>query len=218
MRATLRLAKRLGVAVGAHPGYPDRANFGRVVLAMSPDQVYAEVLAQTRTLSLIARDENVQIRFIKTHGAMYNHAALHRPYADAIATATRDFGAGVVLVGLAGSQLIAAAAALGLPHAREAFADRTYHADGTLRPRSLPGAVIEDNNLALAQCLRIAQHHAATSFEGDVISVHADSLCLHGDTPGAVSRAAFLRRGLLAAGVRLRAFGGRRGDVNVDGD
>jgi 5-oxoprolinase (ATP-hydrolysing) subunit A len=203
MRRTVRLARDLGVAVGAHPGFPDLQGFGRRALGMAPDEVGNSVLAQIGALYAIARAEGVALTHVKPHGALYNEAARTPALAEAVARAVAAFSRELILVGLAGSELIAAGHAAGLRVAREAFADRAYEADGSLRARRLPGALIEDNQRALAQALSIARDGSALTLDGVQVPVAADTICLHGDTPGAAARAQFLRQGLLAAGVEV---------------
>jgi UPF0271 protein len=203
MRQTVRLARERGVAVGAHPGYPDLQGFGRRVLAMTPSEVGNSVLAQIGALYAVARAEGVELRHVKPHGALYNQAARTPALAEAIARAVAAFSQDLILVGLASSALITAGQAAGLRVASEAFADRAYEADGSLRARGLPGALIEDNPRALAQALSIVRDGCAFTIDGARVLVAADTICLHGDTPGAAERAAFLRQGLVAAGVEV---------------
>jgi UPF0271 protein len=204
MRRTLRLCRELGVAAGAHPGYPDLQGFGRRPLPLAPDEVEAAVLAQVGALHALARAEGVELRHVKPHGALYNVAAVTPPVAEAIARAVAAFSRELVLVGLAGSALVAAGEAAGLRVAREAFADRGYAADGTLLPRGAPGALITDEAANLAQALRIVAEGRVLGPAGEVVGLTADTLCIHGDTPGAAARAAALRAGLAAAGVAVR--------------
>ena len=205
MRRTVALCRELGVAVGAHPGYPDLQGFGRRPLPMSPAELEASILAQIGALYAIARAEGVELRHVKPHGALYNVAAVTPDVAESIARAIASFSRALVLVGLAGSQLLAAGIAAGLPVAGEAFADRGYAADGTLLPRGTPGALILDPEANLAQALRIVTQGHALAPDGQPVPIQAATLCLHGDTPGAAGRAAFLRQGLVAAGVMVQA-------------
>lgn len=209
MRATVRLARDLGVAVGAHPGFPDLHGFGRRLMALSPGEIGDWVLVQLGALDAIARSEGVRLAHVKPHGALYNHAAVTPEVAAAIAGAVASFRADLTLVGLADSALIDAARGAGLPVAREAFADRAYEADGTLRDRRLPGALITDEGAALRQVRQIVQQGSVTTHGGQPIPLRADTICLHGDTPGAAARAAHLRAGLEAAGVRVAPLAGR---------
>lgn len=206
MRRTLRLCRELGVAAGAHPGYPDLQGFGRRVLPMSPAEIASSVLAQIGALAALARAEGVELRHVKPHGALYNVAALTPAVAEAIARAVAAFSRELLLVGLAGSALVAAGEAAGLRVAREAFADRGYAADGTLLARGSPGALILDPAANLAQALAIVGEGYAPGPGGLRVPIAADTLCIHGDTPGAAERAAWLRQGLVAAGVRVVAL------------
>ena len=204
MRRTLRLCRELGVAAGAHPGYPDLHGFGRRALPMSPAEVENSVLAQLGALAALARAEGVALRHVKPHGALYNVAAVTPAVAEAIARAVAAFSRELLLVGLAGSQLVAAGEAAGLRVAREAFADRGYAADGTLLPRGTPGALIVEPTENLAQALRIVMEGHVLGPGGERVPVAADTLCVHSDTPGAAARAEALRRGLEAAGVVIQ--------------
>ncbi len=208
MRRTVRLCRELGVAVGAHPGYPDLQGFGRRALPMTPAEIEAAVLAQIGALHAIARAEGVTLTHVKAHGALYNVAARDPAVAEAIARAVAAFSRELVLVGLAGSLLVSAGEAAGLRVAREAFADRGYAADGSLLPRGAPGALILDPEDNLAQALRIVTEGHALSPEGARVPIAADTLCIHGDTPGAAARAARLRQGLAAAGVTVAPLAG----------
>jgi UPF0271 protein len=210
MRRTVRLCKELGVAIGAHPGYPDMQGFGRRSLSLSLAEVENSVLAQIGALHAITRAEGLELRHVKAHGALYNDAARNPALAAAIARAVAAFSRDLVLVGLAGSELIAAGIEASLPVAREAFADRTYEPDGSLRNRAHPDALITDPAHNLAQAVAIALHGQITCVTGAVIPVQAETLCIHGDTPGAAARAAALRRGLEKAGVTISPGGTRQ--------
>ncbi len=201
MRRTLRLCRELGVSAGAHPGYPDLQGFGRRALPLSPDEIANSVLAQLGALDALARAEGVRLAHVKPHGALYNRAAGDREIADAIAGAVAAFDRRLILVGLAGSQMIEAGQAAGLRVAREAFVDRAYEADGSLRARHLPGALIEDVARGVAQALSIALRGEVTSWDGACVWLEADTLCVHGDTPGAAARAERLRHALEQGGV-----------------
>jgi UPF0271 protein len=204
MRRTLRRCKELGLAVGAHPGYADLQGFGRRHMAMAPAEIEALVLAQIGALAALARAEGLELRHVKAHGALYNDAAASPPVAEALAAGVAAFSRELVLVGLAGSAQIAAGQAAGLHVSREAFADRAYEPDGSLRRRGLPGALILDPAANLAQALSIISRGFAIAADGIQVPVWADTLCVHGDTPGAAARAAALRQGLAAAGVEVR--------------
>jgi UPF0271 protein len=204
MRATLRLARERGVAVGAHPAYPDLQGFGRRAMALSPAEVRDCVLYQLGALAAFARAEGVPLRHVKPHGALYNVAARDPATAEAIAQAVAEFDRALVLVGLAGSLLVDAGRALGLAVAEEAFADRAYEPDGSLRDRRLPGALLPSHEAAVAQALSIARHGAARAYSGETVRLRADTLCIHGDTPGAPAFARAVRAALEAAGVAVR--------------
>lgn len=206
MRRALAQARTHGVAVGAHPGFPDISGFGRRLLHMSPDEVYNSVLAQIGALAALARAEELTLTHVKAHGALYNHAAHDLPTATALAQAVATFDPALILVGLSGSAMITAGEQAGVRVAREAFVDRTYAADGSLRSRRLEGAVIFDNQQALAQALSIACEGTVIAYDGTRLAVPAETLCLHGDTPGARERAAVIRQGLAAAGVVVRGL------------
>jgi UPF0271 protein len=205
MRKTVRLARERGVAVGAHPGYPDLHGFGRRPMALSAEEVENSVLAQIGALAAICRAEGVTIRHVKAHGALYNEAAREPALAEAIARAVATFDPVLILVGLAGSALLDAGRAAGLWVVGEAFADRAYEADGSLRTRTLPGALIHEPEQCLAQALQIVQGQV-TSHNGTHIAVDAATICIHGDSRAAATRAAFVRKGLEQAGVVVKAL------------
>lgn len=203
MRMTLRLARELGVQVGAHPGFADRQGFGRRMLPLTPEEIFNSVLAQIGALEALARADGLTLQHVKAHGALYNHAAVTAAAAQAIAAAIASFNRDLIMVGLAGSVLLKAGRAAGLRVAAEAFADRAYESDGTLRSRRLAGAMILDERASLAQALSIIERGEVRTYSGETIAVQADSICLHGDAPDAATRALRLRRGLEAAGVRI---------------
>lgn len=203
MHKTVLLAKQHGVAIGAHVSLPDLQGFGRREMKVTPNDAYAMTLYQIGALAAFARAADTRLAHIKPHGALYNMAAKDSTLAEAIARAVRDFDASMILVGLAGSELPKAGAALGLPVAHEAFADRRYEADGTLTPRSVEGAVIEDVDTAVAQAVKIATQGKVEIRTGGECALHADTICVHGDRPGAARFARCLREALVAAGVEV---------------
>ncbi len=205
MRQTVRRCRELGVAVGAHPSYPDLHGFGRRVLPLTSDEIENWVLTQIGALAAITRAENVELCHVKPHGALYNVAAQDMVVAMAIARAVAAFSRELALVGLAGSALIAAGHELGLPVLAEAFADRTYESNGRLRDRRHADALIIDPVQCLAQTLQIVRDRMVVAIDGTAVPLQADTICLHGDTPGAAARAAALRRGLEAAGIAVRS-------------
>ncbi|SMF35651.1 5-oxoprolinase subunit PxpA [Pseudogulbenkiania subflava] len=207
MRAAVRAAKARGVAVGAHPSFPDREHFGRRAMQLPPGTVYSGVLYQIGALQAIARGEGVRLTHVKPHGALYNQAARDPQLAAAIVRAAQAADPALAVVGLAGSELVRQARGAGLRALDEVFADRAYQADGSLAPRGSPGAVIEDEEEALAQTLQMITQGRVTALDGSSVALHADTVCLHGDGAHAVAFARRLRRELLARGLTLRAPG-----------
>lgn len=205
MRRTIRLAIKHGVKVGAHPGYADRANFGRTVVPLEFAAIVALVHKQIADLAALAAEAGAGLHHVKPHGALYNLAACDEPTAQAIAQAVAQFDPHLLLVGLAGSALIKAGLAVGLGVVQEAFVDRAYEADGTLRSRTLPGAVHADMEQALAQALALATAQPFAAHDGTALTIHADTLCIHGDTPQAIPFARGVRTALQRAGIRLAA-------------
>jgi 5-oxoprolinase (ATP-hydrolysing) subunit A len=205
MRATVRLARDAGVAVGAHPGFPDLVGFGRRDLNASPREVEDLVLYQIGALAAIARSEGIALAHVKPHGALYNMAARDRKMADAIARAIRSFDPGLVLFALPGTQLLEAGRAASLQVAAEGFADRAYAPDGSLASRSLPGAVIHDADEVVRRSLRMVRDGEVVATDGSVLAFRVDTLCVHGDTAGAASLTRLLREGLERGGVAIRS-------------
>ena len=204
IRRTVRLALDAGVAVGAHPGYPDLVGFGRRDMDLADDELEAAVLYQVAALAGIVRAEGGRLAHVKAHGALYNRAATDPGVAVPIARAVASLDPELRLVGPPGSALLAAGIAAGLACVAEGFADRAYEADGTLRSRRLPGALLDDPDRAAVQALGIARDSRVTTFDGTLISVSAATLCIHGDTPGAVAIAAAVRDALATAGIEVR--------------
>jgi 5-oxoprolinase (ATP-hydrolysing) subunit A len=203
MRHTMAAAAALGVALGAHPSLADREHFGRRELPVAPERVYEDVLYQIGAAAAIARSLGEPLNHVKPHGALYNMAARDPALADAIARAVRDFDAGMVLFGLAGSHLLAAGAASGLRCASEVFADRSYQPDGSLTPRSRPGALIEDAEAAAAQVLLMVRDGVLRAVDGTEIPIVADTVCIHGDAAQAPRFASGLRSALEAEGISV---------------
>lgn len=204
MRRVVNAALARGVAVGAHPGLPDLQGFGRREMKVTPAEAYALVLYQVGALAGFVQAAGGRLNHVKAHGALYNMAVKDRQLADAIAQAVRDFDSGLVYFGLANSVMIEAAAGLGLRTASEVFADRSYQDDGSLTARSLPGAMIEKEKQSLAQ-IRQMLDGRVTALSGAVVPVLADTLCLHGDQPGALDFARRISAELQADGVILQA-------------
>ncbi|MBW8781654.1 MAG: LamB/YcsF family protein [Verrucomicrobia bacterium] len=204
MRATVRAAQRHGVVIGAHPGFADRAHFGRRELELPREAIMDLVRTQVATLRRLAAETGAAVRYVKPHGALYNLSARNVEVADAIAAAVAEIDTGLVLYGLAGGELLRSGRAQGLAVASEVFADRTYRDDGSLTPRDQPGALITDEDGALAQVLRMVREGRVRSTGGIDVPVTADTVCLHGDGPKAVAFARALRAELLRAGVAMR--------------
>lgn len=205
MRDCVREALKNGVAIGAHPSFPDRENFGRTAMHLPPETVYAHMLYQIGALQAIARAEGGQLCHVKPHGMLYNQAAKEVALADAIARAVYSVDPGLILVGLAGSELIRAAERHGLVAREEVFADRGYQADGSLVPRTEPGALIADEEQALAQTLEMVQHGRVKSVTGEWAQVRAQTVCLHGDGEHALAFARRLREAFAVNNIKISA-------------
>ncbi|MCI2957780.1 LamB/YcsF family protein [Agromyces atrinae] len=206
MRNSVRLAIRHGVAVGAHPSYVDREGFGRRALDVDPAVLRADIARQIAALIGIADDEGTRVRYVKAHGALYNRAQVDDEVATALVLAVRDVDAGLPLLGMEGSALAEAATAHGSAFFAEAFIDRGYLADGRLAPRSSEGALLTDPAAVIERALGIVRDHRIVAVDSTLLEVRADSLCVHGDTPGAATLAAAVRTALESAGVRIEAF------------
>ena len=203
---TLRAAAQRGVAVGAHVGYPDLAGFGRRAMDPSSRELVADVVYQIGALQGLAAAAGTRVRYVKPHGALYNTIAHDERQAGDVITAMLAVDPGLALLALAGSPLIGWARARGLRVVAEAFADRAYHDDGTLVSRRQPGAVLHDADAIAARMLRLVQTGEVESITGRGVRVQADSICVHGDSPGAVDAARAIRARLAQAGVVLRPF------------
>ncbi|HTZ75530.1 MAG TPA: 5-oxoprolinase subunit PxpA [Candidatus Aquilonibacter sp.] len=206
MKATIEQAARHGLSVGAHPGYPDRANFGRLEMAMTPEAIASSVFEQVHTLAQIAEECGVHVVHVKPHGALYNKAANDRAIACAIADGVGRWSRNVTLVGLAGSLMLDAFRQAGFPAAAEAFADRRYEADGSLRSREFEDALIREPAQAAQRALKIAETGRVTARDGAKIQIAAQTICIHGDTPDAPEIAAAVAETLRNAGIELRAL------------
>ena len=206
MRQTVALAVQNGVAVGAHPGFPDLAGFGRRQMRLSPREVEDLVVYQIGALAAVAAVQGAMLQHVKPHGALYNMAAAEPSLADAIARAVAAVDKRLVLVGLAGSELIHAGRRAGLSTASEVFADRGYARDGSLLARGTEGAVIEEPDRAAARAVEMVCGKAVTTRDGHRISVEADTICIHGDTTHAADLARAIRGALEEHGVALKAI------------
>ncbi len=207
MRRTVRLAREAGVSVGAHPGFPDLAGFGRREMRLAPQEVEDMILYQIGALAGIAAAEGVRLRHVKAHGALYNMAVRDRALADAIARAVRAFDASLTLFVLPASELQRAGEAAGLQVALEGFADRSYEPDGSLTPRSRPGAVIHDPRDVVTRAVRMATGGGVTASDGSQVPLRVDTICTHGDTPGAAELTRLLRAGLEREGITVAPSG-----------
>ena len=205
MQTSVREALKNGVAIGAHPSFPDRENFGRTAMNLPPETIYAQMLYQIGALAAIAHAEGGQLRHVKPHGMLYNQAAKDVALADAIARAVHAVDPHFILVGLAGSELIRAGERYGLQTREEVFADRGYLADGTLVPRSQPGALIVDEELALSQTLEMVQRGQVKSITGEWTKVRAQTVCLHGDGEHALAFARRLRKAFEVNTIKISA-------------
>jgi UPF0271 protein len=205
MDRTVAGAAQAGLAIGAHPGHWDLRGFGRRAILAEPEEVEADVLYQVGALAAFARAHGTRLTHVKPHGALYNQAVADEGLARAIARGAARGGADLILVGLASSRTMRdAAGAAGLRFAAEAFADRRYEPDGTLRSRRLPGALIDDPEAAAEQAVRIARDGRVIASDGRELSLAAETLCLHGDGPRVLDTARAVRRALDAAGVAVR--------------
>ena len=205
MRTTVALAVRQGVAVGAHPGFDDREGFGRRPVQLNPNELADLILYQLGALDAIARAEGAVLHHVKPHGALYNQAERDETLAVGIIAAIRMFDPQLRLVGRAGSAMARAASELGHPFTAEAFADRRYRADGSLAPRSEPGALLTKPDDVAAQVRRLVTDGEVLAGDGTRVPVAFETLCLHGDTPGAEALAARIRQELGALGVSISA-------------
>lgn len=208
LRRTCALAADRGVAVGAQVGYRDLAGFGRRFIDVEPGELAADVLYQIGALEAMCRVAGTRVRYVKPHGALYNAVVHHTEQARAVVAAVRDYSSTLPLLGLPGSALLETAAEAGLRAVPEFFADRGYTPDATLLPRRQPGAVLDDPEAVAARVLRMATDGVVTAVDGTEVTVAAESVCVHGDSPGAVAMATAVRDGLRDAGVDLRPFAG----------
>jgi 5-oxoprolinase (ATP-hydrolysing) subunit A len=207
LRETIRLAKANGVAVGAHPGFPDLVGFGRRELSVTPQEAEDFVLYQIAAVAGVASAEGVMLQHVKPHGALFNMAVRNAELSAAIARAVAAFDRSLILFGLPGSEILKAGRAAGLRVAAEVFADRAYEPDGSLASRRKPGSVIHDAATVVARAVRMVKDHSVVAIDGTVVPLEADTICVHGDTPGSDELAAKIRAGFEAAGVNVRSIG-----------
>lgn len=207
MLKTVRLARKYGVAVGAHPSYPDLVGFGRRIMAASAEEVKADVIYQIGALDAFCRAEGMKLQHVKAHGALYNVAAKDIQIATAIAEAIKAVDSDLYMLCLANSDMVKAAQAVGVKYVEEAFADRGYTAAGTLVPRKEQGAVIHDASAVADRVLGIAKDKKVTAVDGTEIFLNAQTICVHGDTPGALEMIKAIRSRLEAENVEFKSFG-----------
>jgi len=207
IQKTIALASKYGVAVGAHPSFPDLAGFGRRVMAASLEEIAADVIYQIGALWGFCQAQGLKLQHVKVHGAMYNVAEKDLGVATAIAEAIKRVDPNLYMVCLANSAMVTAAKNTGVKFVEEAFADRAYTAQGNLVSRKVAGSVIHDVDLVADRVLAMVKHHKVTSIEGDEVSLCAGTVCVHGDTPGAVAMIKKIRERLAAEKVEVKAFG-----------
>jgi UPF0271 protein len=207
LRETIRQAKTHGVAVGAHPGFPDLVGFGRRELNVTPTEAEDFVLYQVAAVAGVAAAEGVALQHVKPHGALFNMAVRNAELSAAIARAVAAVDRSLILFGLPGSEILRAGRAAGLRVAAEVFADRAYEPDGSLASRRKPGSVIHDPDAVVARAVRMVKDRVVVATDGTVVHLDADTMCVHGDTPGSDDLAAKIRAGLEAAGITVKAIG-----------
>jgi len=207
LRQTIRSAKEHGVAVGAHPGFPDLVGFGRRELNVTAREAEDFVLYQVAAVAGVAAAEGVGLQHVKPHGALFNMAVHIAELAGAIARGVAAFDKRLILFGLPGSEILKAGRAAGLRVAAEVFADRAYEPDGTLASRKKPGTVIHDAETVVARAVRMVTEKNVVAIDGSIVALEADTICVHGDTPGSDDLAARIRAGLEKAGVTVRSLG-----------
>jgi len=207
LRATIRTAKAHGVAVGAHPGFPDLVGFGRRELNVTAREAEDLVLYQVAAVAGVASAEGMRIQHVKPHGALFNMAVRNAELAAAIARAVAAFDPMLLLFGLPGSEILKAGRSEGLRVAAEVFADRAYEPDGSLASRRKPGSVIHEAEMVVERAVRMVKDHTVVAIDGSVVPLQADTICVHGDTPGSDDLAASIRAGLERAGITVKPVG-----------
>jgi len=207
MERTISLAKSHGVSAGAHPGFPDLVGFGRRSMELTPHEVRNDLIYQVGALSAFAQIEGLSLQHVKPHGQFYNLAAKDEHMSRSICEAILALDKNLILVALSGSKMAEIASKSGLKVAREAFADRAYHRDGSLVSRKTKGSVIHDPKRVAERVIRMVQEGKVQSIEGDLIDLEVDSICVHGDTPGAVDLARAIRGNLEGAGITALPMG-----------
>ena len=204
MRKTVEAAVKKGIAVGAHPSFPDLQGFGRREMSLSAQEIFDVTLYQISALKGICEASGVKLRHIKPHGALYNQAAKNSQIARAIAEAVKAIDKNLIFYGLSGSFLISEAENIGLQTASEVFADRTYQADGSLTPRTEPNALIETSEQAVAQILQMIMEQKVTAVNGETFALKAETVCIHGDGENALEFACAVREQLINNGIKIQ--------------
>lgn len=207
MWKTVKLAKQYGVAIGAHPGFPDLVGFGRRTMASTMDEIKADVIYQVGAMLAFCKAEGVKLQHVKIHGALYNQAEKDINTSVAVAEAIKAVDPDLYMLCLGNSIMVEGAKKVGVKYVEEAFADRAYTAQGTLVPRKQAGSVIHDVNLCAERVLSMVKDKKVTAIDGTVIPISAQTICVHGDTPGAVDMIKAIRAKLEQAGVTLKPFG-----------
>jgi 5-oxoprolinase (ATP-hydrolysing) subunit A len=202
---TIDYCKKYNVAIGAHPGFEDKENFGRKEIILEEDAYYELVFKQLILFKKICNEKEVTLHHVKPHGALYNMAAKNKPLAAIIAKAVKDFDASLIFYGLNGSEMITAAKEIGLQTCSEVFADRTYQSDGTLTSRTEANALIQSTDESIKQVLKMVREQKVQSLQGDAISITAETICIHGDGEHAVSFAKEIYEQLLKENIQLKA-------------
>lgn len=206
IRRTCRNAEAAGIVIGAHVGYRDLAGFGRRFLDVSPVELADDVVYQIGALQALAAAEGARVRYVKPHGGLYNAIVSHTAQAQAVVDAVKSVDPGLPILGLPGSEVLRLAEQAGLRAVTEAFADRAYNPDGTLVSRSQPAAVLHDPAKVAEHVLRMATENSVRAIDGSILKIHAESICVHGDSPGAVAMAAGVKSALEDAGVSIGSF------------
>ena len=206
IRATCEAAAKAGVVVGAHVGYRDLAGFGRRYMEVDPRELADDVVYQVGALQALAAVAGTRVRYVKPHGGLYNAIVHNTAQARAVVDAVKSVDPGLPILGLPGSEVLRLAETAGLRAVSEAFADRAYNPDGTLASRSQPGSVLEDPEAVAARVLQMTTGQAISAIDGSDLKISAESVCVHGDSPGAVAMAVAVKRALDAAGITVKAF------------
>lgn len=207
MLKTVKLAKKYGIAIGAHPAFPDLVGFGRRYMASSPDEIKADVMYQIGALWALCKSEGVTLQHVKVHGALYNAAEKDLTVGIAIAEAIKAVDENLYMVCLGKSVMVKAAQTVGIPYVEEAFADRAYTPEGTLVSRKQAGAVIHDVNEVAQRVLSMVKNKVVTGIDGSSVPIQAQTVCVHGDTPGAINMIKTIREMLEEQGIQAKAFG-----------